>query len=549
MKKIILSLVFITLISITVNSSVFGQGSGIQDIWTDYDRVMQTEGLTRVHNVSNQPYRFRYLQQLDSLSAHPWAEINLPYELLLDKPDFKIGMNSPEYRTYWRNLKPGGINDGAVWQGRGFTSSVSSGFYLQYRFLSASIQPILIHNQNRDFELSRYPARDELTEYGSPFYNIDNPQRFGDSSFWTLDPGPSYIKAGVKGFEAGLSNQNRWWGPANHYPIIMSNNAPGFWHYFAGTEEPKDIYIGDLETTIIWGKLMESDYYDNQGYNDERYMTGLNLLYNPGFVDNLTVGFSRVFYRVLPPEGIPVGDLFKTFEALAKVNFSSDSNTGGDDKYSQMLSLHARWVFPESGFEVYGEFAKNDHSWDMRDAIGELEHSRAYMLGFQKTFPITGSDFMSVNAEIVQGEASKTRNFRTDATYYTHYIVRQGYTQRGQIMGVGYDAGSNSQILNSSYYFERGKISGWVRRTVFNNDHLYRSDEMLEQPENAGIQKFWLHNFEVGGGGSVVYFMNNLETELGFELMREFNEDFLYKNDKTHLAIHFRIRYRLSALK
>lgn len=549
MQKSILFLIIIFLISITDNNLVSGQGTGIQDIWSVYNRAMQTEGLTPVQNVSNQPYQFSYLHQPDSISVHPWTEINLPHEPIYNGSQFTIGFYSPEYRTYWRNLKPGGINDGAIWQGRGFTSSLSTGFYLQYRFLSASVSPILIYNQNRDFELSRYPARDGLSEYGSPFYNIDNPQRFGDSTFWTLDPGPSYIKANVKGFEAGLSNQNRWWGPANYYPILMSNSAPGFWHLFAGTDGPMDIYIGDLEATIIWGKLMESSYYDNEGYNDERYLTGLNLLYNPGFVENLTLGFSRVFYRVLPPEGIPISDLFKTFEALAKVNFSSDSNTGGDDKYSQMLSLHVRWVFPESGFEVYGEFAKNDHSWDMRDVIGEPEHSRAYMLGFQKSFPLAGADFLLVNAEIVQGEASKTRNFRTDATYYTHYIVRQGYTQRGQIIGVGYDAGSNSQILNSSYYFEKGKVSGWVRRTVFNNDHLYRSDKMLEQPENSGIQKFWLHNFELGGGASIVYFFDNLETELGFELMREFNEDFLYKNDKTHLAINFRIRYKLSSLK
>jgi hypothetical protein len=54
----------------------------------------------------------------------------------------------------------------------------------------------------------------------------------------------------VKGFEAGLTNENRWWGPALHYPIVMSSHAPGFWHYFAGTSEPKDIYIGDLEATL-----------------------------------------------------------------------------------------------------------------------------------------------------------------------------------------------------------------------------------------------------------------------------------------------------------
>lgn len=529
--------------------SVYAQQSTIKDLWVDYERVLHTEGISPAHNVSDQPFPTGYVQRIDTLSAHPWSELYSPPGSILENSGFSLSLYDPEIRSYWRNIKPGGINDGAIWQGRGFTSSLTAGFHMQYRFLSASFRPMFIHNQNRDFALSRYPPRNGLSEYGSPFYTMDVPQRFGDSSFRVFDPGPSYLKAGVKGFEAGISNQNRWWGPAIHYPILMSNNGPGFWHYFAGTENPKNIYIGTLEATVIWGKLHESYYFDDQGFNDERYLTGLTLQFNPKPTPNLTLGFSRVFYRILPPEGIPVGDLFKTFEALTKVNFSSDSNRGGDDKFSQMLSLHGRWVFPESGFELYGEFARNDHSWNLRDALGEPEHSRAYMLGFQKTFTLPNSNILAVNTEIVQGEASKTRTFRTDATYYTHYIVSQGYTHKGQILGVGHDAGTNSQIMEGSYYFDNGRISGWLRRTVKNNDFFYRSDVMLQEPENSGMQKFWLHNFEMGGGASIVYFFDRLETELGFELMREFNEDFLYKNDKTQLALNVRVRYRLSALR
>jgi len=117
---------------------------------------------------------------------------------------------------------------------------------------------------------------------------------------------------------------------------------------------------------LIWGKLLESDYFDAQSFNDERYITGFTIAFNPKPVPNLTLGFSRVYYRTLPPEGLPVSDLFRVFEAFTKSSFTTDENLSGDDDFSQMLSLYGRWVFPDSGFELYGEWSRNDHSWDLR---------------------------------------------------------------------------------------------------------------------------------------------------------------------------------------
>jgi hypothetical protein len=546
-RNIVLSLLWCT--SLMLFSEVNAQQSSINTAWSDYERVLQTSGIVDLHNLSDQPYSYRYIEEMDEHYSHPWAALYQPYKHLAEGEHWELSLYSPETGLFWRNRRPGGINNGAVWQGRGATSYVTSGLYGRYRFISAAFRPQFIAVENRDFPLSRYPARSAHSEYGSPFYNIDLPQRFGDSSYTLLDPGPSYIRADVRGFEAGLSNENRWWGPAVHYPILMSSHAPGFWHYFAGTSEPKDIYIGDLEATVIWGKLLESDYFDEHWFNDERYITGMTISFTPRVTPGLTIGLSRVFYRVLPPEGIRPGELFKVFEGFVKAGFSSSDNQAGDDRYSQMASIHGRWVFPESGFEIYGEYARNDHSWDFRDLLGEPEHSRAYMIGFQKTFNLADNRILALNAELVQTEASKTRNIRTDATYYTHYIVTQGYTHRGQLLGVGHGPGANSQRLEAKYYFEQGRLKAWARRSVFDNDFLYRSDRMMQEPENLGMQKYWLHNFEVGGGISAVYFFNRFETEAGLELVKEFNEDFLYRNDLMHVALQFRLRYLISSLR
>lgn len=525
-------------------------------MFVDYERALQISGTSPVHSVSNQPFDFRFISRLDTLTGHPWENIYDPPSEIYSSLHFRIGLHDPETKSSWRSLKPGGINNGAIWEGRGLTSSITTGIYFQYRNISASFRPILIYNQNRDFALSRYPPRSIRSgsqflrsEYSSPFYNIDLPQRFGSEPFYTFDPGPSFLKADFKGFEAGISNQNRWWGPAMQYPIILSNNAPGFRHFFAGTNEPKDIYIGDLETTMFWGKLKESDYFDNQTFNDERFITGFTLSVSPKPTPNLSLGFSRVFYRTLPPEGIPLNNLFIAFDAFTKSSFTSESSPGGNDEFSQMFSLFGRWVFPDSGFEFYGEWARNDHSWNVRDALGEPEHSRAYTAGLQKTLTLNNGNLFAFNAEIVHLETSKTRSLRSDASYYTHGIVHQGYSHRGQNLGSGTGPGSSGQLVKGKYYFKNGMISTWMRRTVYNNDFLFRSNIMLQEPENRGMPKYWLHNFELGMGSSLVLFLHDWETEVGLELMREFNDDFLYKNDKTHLALNIRFRYRLSSLR
>ncbi len=533
---------------------VKAQQAEVQDLFVDYSRVLHVAGISPVHTVSNQPFSHKYLSRLDTLSGHPWQDLYSPPPEIINKRDVEFSLYDPELKTYWRNLQPGGGNNGAVWEGRGFTTSFSTGMYMRYRFLSAAIRPQILYNQNRKFSLSRYPfllddprPSNPRSDFASPFYKIDLPQRFGNQPFWTFDAGSSYLKADVRGFEAGLSHQNRWWGPGQYYPILMGNNASGFWHFFAGTGEPKEIYIGDLETTLIWGKLLESDYFDEQSFNDERFITGLSILLNPKPVPNLTLGFSRVFIRTLPPEGIPVKDLFRVFTAFTKVNFVSDREPGGNDVFDQAFSVYGRWVFPESGFELYGEWARDDHSWNWRDALGEPEHSRAYAAGLQKTFTLPDRNILAIEAEIVQLEPAKTG--RPEGSYYAHSIVKQGYTHKGQVLGVSTGPGSNSQRLTGKYYFKSGKLSGWFRRTVYNNDYLYRSALIRNQPGNSGIQKFWLHNFEIGMGASLVLFRDRWEAELGMEVMREYNDDFIYEKDLTHLALNLRLRYRISPLR
>ena len=522
----------------------------IKGLYDDYLRVLQLDGRIPVQTEALQPNAFDKIIQLDTLRNHPWSEIDAPTMGMIRNEKFMLAPYDPLWQTYWHATKPGGKHDGPVWQGRGWTSAISTGFFIKYGFLSASFHPYLIYNQNRSFTLSPYQASPEYSHFAYPLGSIDWPQRFGNGPFWTFDPGPSYIRADVHGWAAGISNENLWWSPAIQNSILMSNNAPGFRHIFFGTNEPKNIYIGSLEANLFWGKLLESDYFDYNQVNNERYITGMVLAFHPKPIPNLTLGAGRTFYETIPREGIPVGDLFNVFEAFTKIHFAKEQHNGGNDRSDQMISLFGRWVFPKSGFELYAEWARNDHSWNWRDFIDEPGHSRGYTIGFQKTFNLQNDDILAVNAEITQLSASKTSIFRGFPTFYQHHIVKQGYSNKGQLLGAAIGPGGESEYLGGKWYFGNGRLNVWTQRVVKNNDFLYRSDAMLNPDlKNGKSDKYWLHNVQLNIGASLTWFYNQWEATVGMRLGREFNENYIYKNDHTRTGLQLSIRYRLSSLR
>jgi hypothetical protein len=539
--KFIGGLAILVTFTIAFNTTSQAQPIPANDLYHKYLKVLELNGNLPDSNS---------LRPLGNLEQHPWKE--LPETLFENNKNsyWEITPHHPQLRSYWQSLEPGGWHDGPVWQGRGFTTDFSAGLYLRYGILSASVRPRLIYNQNRNFDLSPYATRSNRSEFAYPLGNIDWPQRFGDATFWTLDPGDSYIRAGYEGWTTGISNEQMRWGPSRQNALLMDSNAPGFRHFFIGTSEPKDIHIGDLEIKMLWGKLIESGYFDGNTENNERYISGLNLSFSPKPTPGLTLGINRIFYETIPPEGIPVGDLLKIFEAFTKVNFTSNTNTGGNDQSDQLVSIYGKWTFPQSGLEIYGEWARTDHSWNWRDFFTEPEHSRGYTIGLQKTFELRNQQILSINTELTQIEASKTGVFRGFPTFYVHGRSQQGYTNRGQILGAAIGPGSSSQYIESSLFFDKGMVKLFAQRVAQNNDFLYESDAMLsEDIQNPNNNKYWLHNVEMRFGASLLYHYKQFETGIGFTYRRELNDDYIYKNDKNHLGIEMSIRYRISGLR
>jgi hypothetical protein len=349
---------------------------------------------------------------------------------------------------------PSGLNDGLLWSGRGVSGLLSGGVRMRWGPFSAAIAPEVAQQQNSEFDL-RQVARPGYSPYVDPFTSgLDMPQRFGDDSFASAAPGQSYARVDVRGFTAGISTENLWWGPAMRYPLLMSSTAPGFPHVFAGTSRPIAVGIGTLAAELIWGRLTESDYYDEIVENDRSGLAALVAAFSPYGLRGLSLGFARVYqFRS------DAGEWLRDPSPITAVFGGAGANRPGNE----MFSVFGRWVFEESGAEVYGEWGRDDRWLDLAELVQEPDHSQAYMVGFQKVTDVGRGTAVRVHGELIglQELAELRGSSRPLPVWYTNSQVRQGYSHWGQLLGAGVGPGADAQFLGVD------ALRGWGMAGLF----------------------------------------------------------------------------------
>lgn len=421
-------------------------------------------------------------------------------------PVAAIMQNSSEY------ARP--QQDGLRWAGRGLSAAASGGVTARWGPVSAAVAPVIAFQQNDAFTVERIRTPG-LSPWGS-FYHagrIDLPQRFGSNALWWIHPGQSFVRVDAFGAAAGFSTENLRWGPARRNPLLMSHAGPGFPHAFIGTSDALNVGIGRVELEAVWGRLAESEYFDTISTNDSRLFAGLVGAFRPRST-GLTIGVARAYLRTIPPGGLSLGD--QIFGPYTGIRDNPRDPSVGDN---QLLSVFFRWVLPRSGFEVYGEYAREDHWADARDFIMELDHSRAFTVGLEKVFVRADSSLsFRVAAEATNLNMSQTwQSGRGDVTFYTHSQIRQGYTHRGQLLGAPIGPGSDAQYVAADYFWDEFGAGLFVERIRYDNDTYYR--------HFAYPYAYFGHDaeytFGVRGSGSVY----------GLQLIGEFAHSSRYNRD------------------
>lgn len=425
-----------------------------------------------------------------------------------------VRIYGPEWFNSYNTAVPYGQNDGALWQGRGYNTALTTGLRVEGYGFELTFKPQLSWSENREFE---YIKGINNSNYNYFCPGVDLIQRYGNSSFWNYDWGDSEIRWSWHTFTMGIGTQNPWLGPAWLNSMLGSNNAAGYLKFDAGLRKTNifiphfNIPLGSIEARIWLGQLKESEYFDEVENNNERMLTGLSASYNPSFIPGFTIGLNRIFMTYWKNENIKyLLRLFTTEENNALAESGNDED--------QKAAIFVDWKFDKIGFEFYGELGLDDYT---SNRWANPFHTAIYTVGIKQSIPLPSYFKSELNLEWNNFEMSQDFQLQWPYTgFYSHGFVSQGYTHKGQILGSGSGYFGNSQYIQYKVYYPKGFSALKFHRYCPNNNYVYNqaintASDAIEGP----LYKKWYGNFET-------YFVFGLETN--FFITKSFNMDFQF---------------------
>ena len=509
--KQVLKISFIIFSFFTLHQNVSSQSLPINHIQDEQIKINSLLSDSLNFSIINRPLPYNYYSQVlsgnSSTKSGWWNRPVYNYEISLAE-HFKIGIQPFSLKTTHNSRLPYSENNQAAWYGRGLTTELSGGLYLSSNYLTVNIHPHMIYQQNQNYLHPRFIQRDNS---GNPLYlaeyigdGMDAPFRFGTDPFSTFDWGSSSIRLHYQSFETGISTEPLWWGPTIKYPLIMSNNAPGIPHFFIATRNPITIpYFGNIQFRWIFGYPEESEYFRGRGAGETRFTNALNFAYSPEIFPNLTIGLTRVFH-LYEVDGFSFSNVTRMFDPFSRsrlVRIQGEDDIRQDR--NQIASAYFHLKLPEANAEIYAEYYREDHSYDFRDFINQPHHNSGYAFGFSKISNAPFVEFIKTNLEFTNLTTSQLRQVRHQTFFYTHSRIRQGHTNRGQILGAAIGPGSNSQFFGMDAYKGNYKFGIFAQRVVDNDNFHFREGSASLSPSDFG--DYFRHRVDLNFGLNFLY--------------------------------------------
>lgn len=386
----------------------------------------------------------------------------------LVKTGNNLTLYGPDVFASYNTARPYGQNDGSLWQGVGFNARARIGLSYKAGFFSVNIRPEFDFSENRE-----YPTmNNQFQYYWKTGSSLDKPQRFGDTGFFNFSPGDAEVRFTFGAFTFGAGYSDLWTGPTYLNSVLHSNNAPTYPRLDVGVNNLKlnipwtDIPIGTFEIHYDLGILKNSDYA-NVAPGENSLLHLMTMAWRPSFFENLTLGFMGVAHTEMSWESI--WDLY--------LSVIKGYNRDEDLKMSFTFDV----LFPDNGFEVYGEVGQDDRFIYVVNAF----HTVVWQLGAKKAFTLDRQKdlYLQLVCEFGNMTMSHDAFINWALNFYSHTGVKASYSNRGQLLGAGTGWGGNSQYVALQLYYKKGMSEFFFQKSNPDNNYI------LAQVANTG--KTW----------------------------------------------------------
>lgn len=433
--------------------------------------------------------------------------------------DIKLRLYGPVFYNSYNPTVPFGQNDGALWQGAGYNASLTTGVRLEGFGFELTFKPQIVFSQNNPWDYLQGPS-DKFSPYGyfaipgapsRAVKQIDIVQRYGEDPLFNFNWGDSEIRYTWKTLTIGFGTQSPWLGSSWLNPQLGSNHADPYLKLDVGFRKTPVInpfnqkYLGEIEGRMWLGKLEQSDYIDVKNkingvyvdFNQDRMITMGSLSFSPSFINGFTIGMNRLFLTYWRPDNLSY--FFRLF------NFKHDNATGSGNDEDQKVALYADWLFPNEGFEVYGELGIDDFS---AHEIPNPFHTAIYTLGIKQIINHDNGLKGLFNLEWNANEMSQDYQMQYPyGGYYFHSFIKQGFTNNGQIIGAGTAPMGSSQYIGYTLYYPKGKTTFRLHRYCNDNNVVLNLAVGADADAEIVDHYYALYETYVTGGIDTTYFI------------------------------------------
>ena len=447
---------------------------------------------------------------------------------------FKYKLFGPDWFNSFNTAAPYGQNDGALWQGRGYNTSLTAGARIEGYGFELTFKPMVTFSQNLGFDYLPGVYGDTHSYFWAG--NIDLVQRFGDNPYFQFDWNDTEIRYSFYNFTIGFGTQSFWLGPAKLNPILGSNNSGGIPKFDIGLRKTNLIIpglnwnLGKIESRIWIAQLSESDYFNNDGIKDKNLFNGFNISFSPSFWPDFTIGVTKICLTRW-------GNNFWMY--LNPFYSSNDINGIGED---QKASIYFDITIPKVGFNMYAEFGLDDYT---SNQLGNFFHTFISTFGFQQKFSISKEKMIKGLLFCELNFFEMSQDFQLQWNYmgfYAHHQIKEGYTQNGQIIGAGSGFFGNSQLIGFKIYIPRTELQLFYHRNVPDMNYLY--NKAINNVASNIIQFYGIVESKHSFGICASFFINK-SFHIKNEIDLTFIDDFLFidKNSKTNFHFLLNLKY------
>jgi hypothetical protein len=387
------------------------------------------------------------------------------------------------YENQNNSFLPLSFNDGNFFPARGWQERYSIGLNVKFSILDINYQPekIIVQNRKQEFfagDVGNYWAR----YYQLVRNNIDDFRSVGFAKkIDTTTLGQTYISLNFGKVSLGGSNQNIWWGPGLRNSLMFTNTSAGFKHLFINSNKPIETPFGKIEFSGILGRIDSTRFEDpDDPYmrtmweggiikkkNISRSISAFTINLQPKYLENFYIGyaFSRQFYQK------DVNHFNQPYTYFSK-----------DVPKMDIGVLMFRFFLPRNHAEFYAELGQPEKSpWPWK-FFGDSVRT-GFVIGLRKYAPLRNKNFiLEFSTEFTQLALMNPRLIfnkdpRADGpqfnSWYTSPLIRQGFSNDGQLMGANIGPGSTSQMLGLALRYKKSRLAIKVEKITYNYDFYY----------------------------------------------------------------------------